>query len=121
MRKYAAETIGTFCLVFAGTGAIVINEVSGGTVTHVGIALTFGLVVMSMIYAVGDTSGAHLNPAVTFGFWMSRRLPGAKVLPYLVSQVAGALAASLLLSMLFTHDTLGATHPRGAASQSFVL
>ena len=69
MKKLLAEAIGAFCLVFAGTGAIVVNDVASGTVTHVGIALTFGLVVMAMIYAVGDTSGAHLNPAVTFGFW----------------------------------------------------
>src|SRR4249919_3532232 len=96
IKRYLAEAIGTFCLVFAGTGAIVINDVKSGTVTHVGIALTFGLVVMAMIYAVGDTSGAHLNPAVTFGFWLSRRLPGNAVAPYMLSQLAGAFAASCL-------------------------
>ena len=67
MKKLMAELIGTFALVFAGTGAIVINETSGGAVTHVGVALTFGLVVLAMIYSVGDISGAHLNPAVTLG------------------------------------------------------
>jgi aquaporin NIP len=121
MKKYVAEGIGTFGLVFAGTGAIVINDVSGGTVSHVGIALTFGLVVMAMIYAVGDTSGAHLNPAVTLGFWIARRLPGSAVAPYLASQIVGALAASGLMRFLFTHKTLGATHPAGSAMQSFTL
>lgn len=122
MSKYLAEIIGTFALVFAGTGAIVINDVSGGTVTHVGVALTFGLVVMAMIYAVGDVSGAHLNPAVTCGFWIARRLPGRAVLPYIVSQVIGGLAASGLLRLMFwNHATLGATRPAGPVMQSFVL
>jgi aquaporin Z len=121
MKKYLAEAIGTFCLVFAGTGAIVINDLSGGKITHVGIALTFGLVVMSMIYAVGDQSGAHLNPAVTFGFWCARRLPGNLVMPYQASQLIGAFIASGLLRMMFAHSTLGATHPAGSALQTFVL
>jgi aquaporin NIP len=69
MKKYRAEFIGTFALVFAGTGAIVINETSGGAITHVGISLTFGLIVLAMIYTVGDISGAHLNPAVSLGFF----------------------------------------------------
>src|SRR4029079_5497275 len=121
MKKYIAEVIGTFCLVFAGTGAIVVNDVAGGKVTHVGIALTFGLVVMAMIYAVGDTSGAHLNPAVTLGFWFARRLPREAVAPYIVSQLVGAFAASALVWLMFTHPTLGATHPAESASQSFAL
>jgi aquaporin Z len=122
MRKCAAEFIGTFALLFAGTGAIVINDVSGGAVTHVGVALTFGLIVLAMIYALGDVSGAHLNPAVTVAFFVARRLPGRDVLPYVVSQLLGALLASLCLRFLFPeHATLGATIPAGAASQSFVL
>jgi aquaporin Z len=121
MRKCLAELVGTFALVFAGTGAIVVNDVSGGQITHVGIALTFGLVVMAMIYSVGDISGAHLNPAVTLGFWWSNRMPGRDVLPYLVSQTCGATAASLLLGSLFSHPTLGATRPAGSVWQSFVL
>lgn len=116
-----AEAIGTFCVVFAGTGAIIINDVSGGIVSHVGIALTFGLVVMAMIYAVGDKSGAHLNPAVTLGFWIAKRLPSISVAPYVVSQLVGAFAASGLLRLLFTHKTLGATHPAGPAAQTFAL
>jgi aquaporin Z len=121
MNKYLAEIIGTFALVFAGTGAIVIDDVAGHQVTHVGIALTFGLVVMAMIYAIGDVSGAHLNPAVTLGFWVARRMPGRSVVPYMISQVVGAFIASGLLRAMFSDPTLGATHPAGPAMQSFVL
>jgi aquaporin Z len=122
MKRWCAEMIGTFALVFAGTGAIVINEVSGGAVTHVGIALTFGLIVLAMIYTVGDISGAHLNPAVTIGFWAARRLPSREVLPYMASQVAGACLASGLLRILFPENKLlGATLPAGSDLQSFIL
>jgi len=122
MRNLYAEFIGAFALVFAGTGAIVIDGVSGGAVTHVGVALTFGLIVLAMIYTLGDISGAHFNPAVTLGFWFARRFPGRRVAPYVASQVLGALAASLLLRFLFPCDrALGATLPAGSASQSFVL
>ncbi len=121
MKQYFAEAIGTFCLIFAGTGAIVINDVSGGQVTHLGIALTFGLVVMAMIYAVGDVSGAHLNPAVTLGFWFARQFPAKSIFPYLLSQLLGALFASGLLRLMFGHATLGATQPTGSVAQAFVL
>ena len=122
MKRFFAEFVGTFALVFAGTGAIVINDISGGGVTHVGIALTFGLVVLAMIYAVGDISGAHLNPAVTAGFWLSGRFPGRLVGPYLASQCLGALLASGLLGFLFpAPSTLGATLPAGSDGQSFTL
>jgi MIP family channel proteins len=121
-KKYAAEFIGTFGLVFAGTGAIIINDLSGGAVTNVGIGLTFGLIVLAMIYAIGDVSGAHLNPAVTLGFFAARRLEGKMILPYVLSQVSGALAASLLLRGLFPqHQTLGSTAPAGPALQSLIL
>jgi aquaporin Z len=121
-RKLAAEVLGTFTLVFAGTGAIVINDLRGGTITHVGIALTFGLVVLAMIYALGDVSGCHLNPAVSLGFYLARRFDGRLVLPYLLSQCVGAVLASILLRLLFPdHLTLGVTLPAGLALQSFFL
>jgi aquaporin Z len=122
MKKYAAEALGTFALVFAGTGAIVINEASSGTIGHAGIALTFGLVVLAMIYTVGDISGAHLNPAVTIGFWTARRLPSRELAPYILSQVIGALVASGLLRFLFPQSKfLGATLPAGSELQCFIL
>lgn len=120
-RKLAAEAFGTFTLIFAGTGAVVVNDTVGG-VTHVGIALTFGLVVLAMIYAVGDVSGAHLNPAVTLAFTAAGRFPARDVGPYLLAQSAGAFAASGLLRALFpAHPTLGATLPSGGVWQSFTF
>ena len=99
-----------------------VDDVSGGALSHLGVSLAFGLVVMTMIYAVGDVSGAHLNPAVTVGFWAARRLEGVQVAPYLVSQFAGALLASGLLRLMFTdHASLGATTPSGSLLQSFVF
>ena len=123
MRRLAAEAFGTFSLVFAGTGAVVVNDAHAGAVTHVGIGLTFGLIVLAMIYAVGDVSGAHLNPAVTLGFFAARRFPGRWVLPYVGSQCLGAVVASGVLRAMFPSDaTLGATVPSGgAAIQSFVM
>lgn len=122
MKRYAAEAIGTFALVFAGTGAIVINQASQGAITHVGVALTFGLVVLAMIYTLGEVSGAHLNPAVTLGFCAAGRMPWSEALPYVTSQCVGAFAASGLLRVLFPKDaTLGATLPAGTAMQSFIL
>lgn len=121
-RKLVAESLGTFALVFAGTGAIIINEVSGGAITHVGIALTFGLIVLAMIYTLGDISGAHLNPAVTLGLVFARRFPLRYAPGYIIFQSLGAVAASLTLRLLFPqHLTLGATLPQGAPMQSFLL
>lgn len=122
LRRLAAEAFGTFALVFAGTGAIIINDISGGAITHPGIALTFGLIVLAMIYSLGDVSGCHLNPAVTLGFWVARRFEGRLVSPYLFSQFCGALFASGLLKILFPEQTnLGATLPAGSQFQSFIL
>jgi aquaporin NIP len=122
MRKYLAELIGTFALVFCGTGAIIINQESGGAITHVGIAITFGLIVSAMIYAIGDISGAHLNPAVTIGFWIAKTFPVKEILPYIISQGIGAFIASITLKFLFpANQTLGTTLPSGLPMQSFVL
>jgi aquaporin Z len=122
MRKYAAEFVGTFALVFCGTGAIIIDQVTHGGVSHVGIAITFGLVVMAMIYALGNISGAHLNPAVSIAFTFAGRLQIKFLGQYIISQVLGALLASTVLRILFPSDELlGATEPAGSPLQSFVL
>lgn len=122
MRKYIAELIGTFALVFCGTGAVIIDQQTAGMVTHVGVAITFGFIVMAMIYSLGDISGAHLNPAVSIAFTVAKRFPAKELLPYIISQVAGATLASLLLRYLFPADEfLGSTIPAGTAMQSFIL
>ena len=122
MKKYIAETLGTFSLLFCGTGAIIINEQTNGTITHVGVAMTFGLIVMAMIYSLGNISGAHLNPAVTIAFTLAKKFPLKEIVPYLLSQTVGALAASFMLKYLFpSSQTLGATLPSGTVTQSFIL
>lgn len=122
MSKYIAELIGTFAIVFCGTGAIVVNQQSNGIVSHVGIAITFGLIVMAMIYSLGSISGAHFNPAVTIAFTIAKRFQLKQVLPYVISQLSGAFLASAILKFLFpANNTLGATLPAGTELQSFVL
>jgi len=121
-KKLLAEALGTFALVFAGTAAVVVNNESFGAVSHVGVALTFGLVVFALIAALGDVSGAHLNPAVSVGFAVARRFPARLVVPYVLSQCAGAVLASAVVRLLFPEDTyLGATRPAGTWQQSWVL
>jgi aquaporin NIP len=122
MKKYYAEALGTFALVFCGTGAIIINQESGGAITHVGIAFTFGLIVMVMIYALGPVSGAHLNPAVTIAFTIAKRFPAKEIFPFILSQTVGAFLASFALRMMFPeNDLLGSTLPAGSELQSFML
>ena len=126
-----AETLGTFCLVFVGTGAITVNELYGGALSHLGVAMSFGLIVLAMIYTVGDVSGAHLNPAVTLGFVAARRMSFAPALGFIGAQLIGALAASLLVFLLFSEYssteplssalTLGATSPSGSLFQAFLM
>ena len=122
MNKLLSEFLGTFILVFAGTGAIVTNEVSGGVIGHAGIALTFGLVVMAMIYTFGEVSGAHLNPAVTLGFAVAKRFAWKDIPGFIGAQIGGACLASGVLRLLFpSNGKLGATLPAGGVMQSFVL
>lgn len=122
MRNYIIETIGTFFLVFVGCGAMVINTEMGGVISHVGVAMSWGLIVMVLIYALGDISGAHLNPAVTVGFWIAKRFPIKKVLPYVLAQLIGALLAAYSLKILFPlNETLGASLPSGTWQQSFIF
>ena len=119
-RRCAAEFTGTFGLVFAGTGAIMVDQISGGVVTNLGIGLTFGLVVAAMIYSLGHVSGAHINPAVTLGFAIARRFPWREVPFYWGAQLGGAVAASLVLwGLLGNTADMGATTPSGSVWQSF--
>ncbi len=120
-KRLLAEAFGTFWIVFAGTGAIIVNDLTG-VITHIGIAVTFGLVVFAMVASLGDISGAHFNPAVTIGFFLAKRFPRNLVLPYTLSQCIGAVVASATLYCLFPlHETLGATTPAHSVLQSWVF
>jgi aquaporin NIP len=122
VKRLAAEALGTFGLVFAGTGAVVIDNASHGGVTHVGVALTFGLVVLAMIYTFGDVSGAHLNPAVTTAFAAAGRFAWRDVPGYVSAQAVGAFAASGSLRLMFPNEQmLGVTLPSGPVGQSLAL
>ena len=121
-KRLISEIIATFALVFCGTGAMVINDFTGGTVTHVGVAITFGLIVMGMIYAFGDISGAHMNPAVTIGFAYAKKFPWNEVPAYVLAQLIGAFLASGILLYLFPEsETLGATLPGLSAMKVFIF
>ncbi len=122
MKKYMAEFIGTFALVFCGTGAIIIDQQTHGAVGHVGVALTFGLIVLAMIYTFGDVSGAHLNPAVSVGFWLAKRFPAAQLAPYIGAQLAGALLASGIWRLIFPDNTdLGGTAPMASSASAVAV
>jgi aquaporin NIP len=122
MKKYLAEILGTFAIVFCGTGAIIIDQQTNGSITHVGIAITFGLIVMAMIYTLGNISGAHLNPAVTIAFTIAKKFEPKEVAPFIISQLIGAFLASFTLNFLFpANEFLGATLPSGSPLQSFIL
>jgi aquaporin Z len=122
IKKYAAEFLGTFGLVFCGTGAIVIDEQMHGAIGHIGVAMTFGLIVLAMIYTFGNISGAHFNPAVSLAFWVARVFEGKQLLPYIISQITGAFLATIILKILFPENLhLGSTIPSGSYQQSFIL
>jgi aquaporin NIP len=119
-RALAAEAIGTFALVFAGAGAVMVDAKTHA-LGHVGVAITFGLVIMAMIYAVGHVSGAHFNGAVTFAFALTRHFPWGRALGYWCAQLVGALAAAALLrGSLGNIAHVGATLPAGSQGQSFL-
>ena len=116
----AAEAIGTFALVFAGCGAVMVDAKTGA-LGHTGVAATFGLVIMVMIYAVGHVSGAHFNPAVSFAFALTRHFPWPRTAAYWAAQAAGAAAAAAVLrGSLGNVADVGATLPSGSEGQSFL-
>jgi aquaporin NIP len=121
LRRAAAEAIGAFALVFAGCGAIVTEAQHPGSLGSVGIGLVFGLIVMAMVYATGHLSGAHLNPAVTLAFALTRHFPRAEALAYLAAQLAGALIAAGLLAVIWPSQpaALGTTLPTIASGSAF--
>jgi aquaporin NIP len=122
MRRAAAEFLGTFALVFAGCGAVVTNATQDGALGLTGIAATFGLVVMAMIYATGHLSGAHINPAVTIAFTLTRHFPARDAMTYIAAQLVGALAAGLLLLAAWSTQpaSLGATVPTVGAGTALL-
>jgi len=122
MRSYLSEFIGTFILIFFGTGAIMVDAYTAGLLGHMGICVCFGLIILVLIYTIGDISGAHLNPAVSFGFFLSKLLSFKDMFWYIIFQFAGAIAASFLLKYL-TLDVgvLGETIPKVSEFRAFLL
>ncbi|BCM89181.1 aquaporin Z 2 [Abditibacteriota bacterium] len=120
--KLWSEFFGTFALVFFGTGAVVVNDITHGTLTLLGVALTFAMVVTALIYTFGDISGAHFNPSVTLAFAVAKRFDRRSIIPFMSAQLAGGIAASGLLRLIFPQQTVwGITAPRGSALQSLVI
>jgi glycerol uptake facilitator-like aquaporin len=103
-RRAAAEAFGAFALVFAGCGAIVTDTVHSGVLGAVGVSLVFGLVIMAMVYATGHLSGAHLNPAVTLAFALTRHFPRREALAYIAAQLLGAIVAATLLLIVWPSE-----------------
>lgn len=122
MRKYLAEFIGTFILVLIGTGAVIVNQETGGSLGLVGISFAWGFIVSVLIYVFGPTSGTHINPAVTISLALGNLMPKKEVFGYILAQVLGAILASVTLKFLFPLNTsLGGTLPSGSIAQSFIM
>ncbi len=125
MKNYVSEFLGTFFLIFFGTGAVIVNQELGsaGVVTHLGICFVFGSVVTAIVYALGDISGAHINPSMTIGFGFLGLFPKKEILPYIASQIVGALVASETLHLLFPNSNkgLGGTYPSGTDVQTIII
>jgi aquaporin NIP len=122
VKKLFAEFSGTFVLVLLGTGAIIVNEEYPESVTHLGVSVTFGVAVTAMILLFGHVSGAHINPAVTLGFWITKHVKKTMATAYLIAQIFGALSASILLSVIFpSNQELGATLPKAGIWQSALI
>ena len=122
LKKYTAEFIGTFALVFCGTGSIIVNEQSNGSLGLIGIAFAFGIIVSAMIYVFGNISGAHINPSVTIALVIGKLTSKRDAAFYISAQMLGAILASILLKFIFSkNQTLGATIPSGELLQSFIL
>ena len=122
LKKYLAELIGTFALVFCGTGSIIVDQQSGGAIGLVGISFAFGIIVIAVIYIFGNISGAHINPAVTIALMVAKATSKIDALFYILAQISGAFLASLLLKLMFPENlTLGATLPSGEVFPSFLM
>lgn len=121
IKKYSAEFIGTFALVFAGCGAIIVDS-QNASLGGIGISIVFGLIIMAMIYSYGNVSGAHFNPAVTVAFFTAKRISGKDAMWYVVAQVLGGILGAVLIRLLFpAAETMGATNPAGSVMQAFVF
>ena len=122
MKKYLAEFLGTFILVFFGTGSVIVNEQYNGALGLVGISLTFGIIIIAIIYSLGSISGAYINPAVTIALWFGKLIDRKEALLYVLAQFFGAIIASLLLKFIFPNNLgLGTTNPSGSIMQTAIV
>jgi MIP family channel proteins len=123
MRKQLlAEAFGTMMLVIIGCGAVIVNDITEGAVTHIGVCLAFVSIVVVMMLSIGHISSCHINPSITIALWLEKRFEGKKVIPYIIAQIVGATIGSFILKILFpTHRTLGATLPQVSFQSTFTI